>query len=55
MTMKQIEKKQIEANLPYELAKQIIQLLAAAKAEFKASAEEWDEVEREAIDLVCGE
>lgn len=55
MTLKQIEKKQAMANLPYTLALQIRTLLDAARKDAGLNAEDWDDVETQAYELAFGE
>lgn len=55
MKTQQIAAKAARAQLPYQLATQIRELLDAAKAAAKLTAEEWSEVESLAIELATEE
>jgi len=55
MTRARIEKAQAAANLPFELAKQIRQLLDEAKKAGGYTADDWAEVEQKVLELVSEE
>lgn len=54
MTIEQLSKKQAEANLPFELARQIRELLDAAKKTWKGE-DDWEDIESQVIELVTEE
>lgn len=54
MTVEQLTKKQAEANLPFELARQIRELLDSAKKGWKGE-DDWDDIETQVIELVTEE
>lgn len=54
MTVEQLTKKQSEANLPFELARQIREILDAAKTTWQGE-DDWEDVEAQVIELVTEE
>lgn len=55
MTKTQIASAQSTANIPYELAIKIRELLDSARTEHKMSKEDFTEIEERALELVSGE
>jgi len=55
MTIKQIERAQMRANIPFELAKKIRTMLDDARKEYGASEWDDDDVESKIVELVTGE
>jgi hypothetical protein len=55
VTTKQIAAKAARAQLPYQLATQIRELLDESKAAAKLSADDWAEVEQKVLELVSEE
>lgn len=55
MTKTQIASAQTTANIPYDLALKIRELLDSARAEHKISKEDFAEIEERALELVASE
>ena len=53
MTANQITKKQAEANVKFEVARQIRELLDAAKKSYGATNWDDEDMENEILSLVC--
>jgi hypothetical protein len=55
MTTEEIQEKQTQTMVKFELAKKIRAMLNKARDEYSGTSEEFDEIETEVQDLVFGE